>query len=158
MRVYLPLGSQLISAQGQSLEVYQPPIDYQAQGFKTDPLVRAVEETMTTDQKSGTHIFEENNKTVFGNWVYVSPGRTVTLTYQYKLPFKIDLTKSNDSYSLLVQKQSGSLGSQFSHHLQFPADWLVSWQYPEELNYQSGSINYQRDLTIDRFLGVTFGF
>lgn len=158
LRVYLPLGSQLISARGQSLEVYQPPIDYQAQGFKIDSLVSSIERTMSIDQKTGTHIFEENNKTVFGNWLYVSPGRTVTLTYQYKLPFKVDLTKPSDSYSLLVQKQSGSLGSQFSHNLQFPTDWALSWQYPEEMNYQSGLINYQKDLSIDRFLGVTFGF
>jgi len=151
LRVYLPLGSQLLSAQGQTIETYQPPIDYQKQGFKTDPLVEAIESKMVVDSKTGTHIFEENNKTVFANWLYVSPGKTVTLTYQYKLPFKIDLTKSTDSYSLLIQKQSGSLASQFKHQLKFPADWRISWQYPDNLNLDT-------DLSIDRFLGATFEF
>ena len=151
LRVYLPLGSQLLSAQGQTIETYQPPIDYQKQGFKTDPLVEAIESKMVVDSKTGTHIFEENNKTVFANWLYVSPGKTVTLTYQYKLPFKINLTKSTDSYSLLIQKQSGSLASQFKHQLKFPADWRISWQYPDNLNLDS-------DLSIDRFLGATFEF
>ncbi|MBL7155461.1 MAG: DUF4012 domain-containing protein [Candidatus Portnoybacteria bacterium] len=158
LRVYLPLGSQLLLAQGQTIEIYQPPIDYQKQGFKTDPLVSFIESKMTIDQKTGTHIFEESGQTVLGNWVYVSPGETVTLTYQYKLPFKINLTKSTDSYSLLVQKQAGSLGSQFSHQLKFPANWQVSWQYPDGMNYESGIMNYAGDLKIDRFLGVTFEF
>ena len=158
LRVYLPLGSQLLSAQGQTIEIYQPPLDYQKQGFKADPLVSFIENKMIIDSKTGTHIFEENGKTVFGNWLYVSPGETVTLTYQYKLPFKIDLTKSTDSYSLLVQKQSGSLGSQFSHYLKFPANWLVHWQYPEQGKQTVGSWQLETDLHLDRFLGVTFEF
>jgi hypothetical protein len=156
LRVYLPLGSQLISAQGQSLEIYQPPIDYQEQGFKTDPLVGSIENKMIIDPKTGTRIFQENNKTVFANWIYVSPGEKVVLTYQYKLPFKINLTKSTDSYSLLAQKQSGSLGSQFSHQIKFPTDWQVSWRHPDQMDYQPGLINYLGDLKVDRFLGVAF--
>lgn len=158
LRVYLPRGSELISAQGQSLEIYQPPIDYQKHGFKADPLVKSIEEKMVIDSKTGTHIFEENGKTVFGNWVYVSPGEKVVLNYRYKLPFKIDLTKLTDSYSLLVQKQSGSFGSRFSHQLRFPADWQVSWQYPDEFKKQAGAINYVGDLKTDRILGVAFEF
>lgn len=149
LRVYLPLGSQLISAQGQTIEIYQPPIDYQKNNFKTDPLVRAIEDSMTIDSKSGTQIFKESGKTVFANWLYVSSGQTVTLTYKYKLPFKIDLTKPSDSYSLLVQKQSGTLGSQFSHQLEFPEEWQVSWQH---------HMNYEGDLKLDRFLGLIFEF
>ncbi len=158
LRVYLPKGSQLISAQGQSLEIYQPPINYAEEGFKKDPLVNFIESGMTVDKKTGTRIFEENGKTVFGNWVYVSPGEKVVLTYKYKLPFKIDLTKSIDSYSLLTQKQLGSSGSNFNHSLKFPSDWQISWKYPDDLNITSGSVDYNGDLKTDKFLGITFGF
>ncbi|MAF20520.1 MAG: hypothetical protein CMI55_02440 [Parcubacteria group bacterium] len=156
LRVYLPRGSQLISAKGQSVEIYQPPIDYQQQGFKQDPLVSSIEDKMTIDLKTGTRIFEENGKTVFANWVYVSPGETVTLVYKYKLPFKIDLTNPSDSYSLLAQKQAGSLGSQFSHQLKFPEDWSVSWQYPDENKAEAGLWRTETDLQADRLLGITF--
>lgn len=156
LRVYLPLGSELISASGQSLEVYQPPIDYQKQGFKTDALVDKIENGMVIDKKTGTRVSEENGKTVFGNWVYVSPGETVVLEYKYRLPFKIDLTKSADSYSLLVQKQLGSSGSQFSHQLKFPETWQLSWKYPDGVSQGSGIVGYESDLEIDRFLGVAF--
>ncbi|MFH0805734.1 MAG: DUF4012 domain-containing protein [Patescibacteria group bacterium] len=158
LRVYLPLGSELISANGQSLEIYQPPIDYQKNNFKKDPLVEEIESKMITDKKTGTRIFEESNKTVFGNWVYVSPGETVILVYKYKLPFKIDLTKPTDSYSLLVQKQLGSIGSNFNHKLEYPEDWKISWRYPEDSNLSSGALNIESDLKIDRFSGATFEF
>ncbi len=158
LRVYLPLGSELISADGQSLEIYQPPIDYQKHNFKSDPLVEAIESEMIIDKKTGTHIFKENNKTVFGNWIYVSPGETVILTYKYKLPFKIDLTKSTDSYSLLVQKQLGSIGSDFNHELKYPNNWEISWGYPESLDVKSDVIHLNANLEVDRFLGVTFKF
>ncbi len=158
LRVYLPLGSELISASGQTRENYHPPIDYEKQGFKKDPLVNEIESKMIVDLKTNTRIFEENKKTVFGNWVYVSPGETVTLTYQYRLPFEINLTKMTDSYSLLIQKQLGSLGSNFSHQLKFPENWDVSWQYPENMNQESGIRNYDTDLKTDKFLGLTFEF
>ena len=153
LRVYLPLGSELIYALGQTKESYQPPVNYQEQGFKNDPLIDSIESKTAIDQKTGTRISAENGKTVFGNWVYVSPGETVTLTYKYKLPFKIDLTKPSDSYSLLIQKQSGSLGSKFSEQLKFPQDWEILWQYPE-----AGAFNYAADLETDKFLGATFKF
>ena len=158
LRVYLPLGSQLISANGQSLEIYQPPIDYQKHNFKKDPLVEAIESKMVIDAKTGTRIFEESGKTVFANWAYVSPGETVVVSYKYKLPFKIDLTKSTDSYSLLTQKQLGSLGSVFSHQVDFPDDWQVSWQYPENMTLNSGLLNFNGDLKTDKFIGASFEF
>lgn len=158
LRVYVPLGSELISAEGQSLESYSPPIDYLKNNFKEDALISAIEKNMIVDKQSGTQISTENDKTVFGNWVYVSPGETVTVTYKYKLPFKIDLTKSADSYSLVAQKQSGSLGSILNHRLIYPSDWNVHWQYPEELKIKSGTVDYIGDLIKDKFLGVTFSF
>ncbi|MEA2113075.1 MAG: DUF4012 domain-containing protein, partial [Patescibacteria group bacterium] len=158
LRVYLPLGSQLISANGQSLEIYQPPIDYQKHNFKKDALVDSIESKMIIDKKTGTRIFEESGKTVFANWAYVSPGETVVLSYKYKLPFKIDLTKPADSYSLLAQKQLGSLGSSFNHQIKFPNSWRVSWKYPENLNSDSGFLKFDGDLKTDKFLGASFKF
>lgn len=156
-RLYVPLGSELLSVEGQTFEDCRPPIDYQKSGFKTDPLVESIENKMVIDKKTNTRISSENGKTVFGNWTYVSPGETVALTYRYRLPFKIDLTKAADSYSLLVQKQSGSLGSKFSQFLKYPVDWKISWQYPN-LKIQAGRTEYGGDLKTDKFLGVTFGF
>ncbi len=157
LRVYVPLGSKLIFAQGQTLESYSAPIDYQAQGFKIDIDVQTQEQGMIIDQNSGTQIFEESGKTVFGNWVYVSPGESVEITYQYLLPFKIDLNQDSASYSLLAQKQSGSIGGEFASILQLPEQAKITWQYPANLEISGNEIKFSDNLRTDKFYGVVFG-
>jgi len=156
LRVYVPLGSKLLSAQGQTLESYVAPIDYTALGFKPDADVLSEEQGMIVDQ-SGTQIFVESGKTVFGNWVYVSPGETVEIIYQYLLPFKINLKQTSDSYSLLVQKQAGSFGGYFESLLRLPLAARINWQYPESLQSLGQEIKFISDLSKDRFYGLVFG-
>lgn len=157
LRVYVPLGSKLLSAKGQTLEAYSAPIDYQAQGFKNDADVQAQEQGMRIDPNSGTQIFEESGKTVFGNWVFVSPGETVEVVYQYLLPFKIDLGRDSESYSLLAQKQAGSAASAFESALRLPASAKITWQYPADLRLGDGGIKFSGQLSTDKFYGAVFG-
>lgn len=157
LRVYVPLGSQLLAAQGHTLEASSEPIDYIKAGFKADPEVQAEEQGIIIDQNSGTQIFVESGKTVFGNWVYVSPGESAEITYQYLLPFKLNLGADNFSYSLLAQKQSGSITSQFESILELPQEFQISWQYPENLEIFGSKIKFSGDLKTDKFYGVVFG-
>lgn len=160
MRVYVPKGSTLISAEGQTREFNSPPLDYNALGFKKDPQVQMEEESMKIDENSGTRIYEDSGKTVFANWVYVSPQETVVVKYKYLLPFKIMEGKNSDSYSMLVQKQSGSQGSGFSEKITFPKSMKSAWDYPGDMEHkQEGDMNFisqNTDLKMDRFFGVAF--
>ncbi len=105
LRVYVPKGSELISVEGATRSELADPIDYDAAGFRRDPEVVAAEATERTDPASGTVISEESQKTVFGNWVFVSPGKTVTVTYRYRLPWTL---RSGGAYTLVWQKQPGT--------------------------------------------------
>lgn len=157
MRVYVPLGSVLLEAKGHTVQDYEPPIDYS--DFKTDPDVKKIEDTLKIDPVSGTHIFEESRKTVFGNWVYVSPQETVEVSYKYKLPFKIDFdnfTKPADRYSALIQKQIGSAGSEFTGYIKLPENWGAIWRSDNiSLKNQSGTV-VKTDLKTDRIYGMVF--
>lgn len=144
MRVYVPKGSILIEAKGNTEEEYVQPMDYSY--FATDPDVKSIESTIKIDPESGTQIFEESGKTVFGNWVYVSPKEEVTVIYRYKLPFKMDFkefTVSADIYKALIQKQSGSEGSNFEFSISFPEKWKTAWKTKaiNEQNKLSGVLN-----------------
>ena len=158
VRVYVPQGSQLISAEGQTREVDSPPLDYDALGFTRDPLVQMEEDSTKIDPTTGTRIYDENNKTVFANWTYVSPQETVVLKYKYLLPFKIVMSGTDpaDNYSLLAQKQSGSLGDKFTSKLTFPSDYDVIWKYPDTVTQSENSLELDSDLTTDKFWGVAF--
>jgi len=150
LRIYLPLGSQLISVSGQTNVDYKPPIDYQKQGFVSDFLIKSIEDKTIYDQQSGTEIFVESGKTVFGNWLYTSPGKTSVLTYKYKLPFNISSIKDSDSYDLLVQKQPGQ-NIKFSSSIKYPANWQISKQNP--LSWSEQTV-----LDTDKPYSITFSF
>lgn len=164
MRVYVPKGSKLLSVSGQTREINSPPVDYEALGYKKDPQVRMQEDTTFIDEESGTKIYEESGKTVFANWVYVSPKETAEITYTYALPFQLkfyDNTKTFDTYSLLAQKQSGSVGSKFSSEITYPDSYKVIWQHPEgnELKQKNASgektsVRLETELSTDKFIGL----
>jgi len=159
MRVYVPKGSQLISAEGQTREFNSPPLDYNALGFKRDPQVQMEEDSMKVDEESGTRIYEDADKTVFANWVYVSPQETVAVKYKYLLPFKIEINNKNkpaDTYSLLAQKQSGSIGSEFIFNINYPQEYTVRWKYPDELATDGNNLKLETDLKTDKFIGAAF--
>ena len=157
LRVLVPLGSVLLEARGHTWQDYEPPIDYS--DFKIDPDVQKIEDTLKIDPENGTHIFEESGKTVFGNWVYVSPGETVEVLYKYKLPYKInfaDFTKPADKYSVLVQKQSGSSDIKFSGSIKLPKEWNVIWNSENLLFGDLNEMVVDTDLNVDRVYGVVF--
>ncbi len=160
MRVYVPLGSELLTAEGQTYEFPESPLDYDALGFKRDKTVTDIEGTERIDEESGTRITEEAGKTVFGNWVYVSPQEEVTVEYRYKLPFKIIPGGANDgntsSYSLLIQKQAGTPGAAVDVEVVYPEGFEPIWQTGQNLVPYEHTFRLNEKLVTDLFLGVAF--
>lgn len=160
MRVYVPAGSELLSAKGHTREFEKPPLDYDALGFRRDADVEAIEQGTRIDSESGTRIFEESGKTVFGNWVYVSPKESVTVEYVYRLPFRVSKERPDGpdiaSYSLLAQKQSGSMGSRFESEILFPKDWKILWKHPDDVGQSPENLKYEGNLRTDGFLSAAF--
>jgi len=155
LRVYVPKGSELLTVDGFRIPDAkyfdeQPDPKWQESQFL------AKENLALTHELSGTKVYEENNKTVFANWLMVDPGETVIVTIKYRLPFnfldevsednwltKINLflnPKQNNliPYSFLAQKQPGAKSSEFNSHLILPDTWSVFWRYPDSLEGSHG--------------------
>ncbi|MCW1888149.1 MAG: DUF4012 domain-containing protein [Candidatus Moranbacteria bacterium] len=159
MRVYVPFGSKLISAKGHTYEFPESPLDYDALGFKRDATVEAIEKTEQIDEESGTRVSEESGKTVFGNWVYVSPGEKVTVEYVYELPFRVTPGRGEigaSSYSMLYQKQAGTIGTKIESEIVYPKAWKPIWQTGQNLVPYEHTFRVSDTLTTDLFLGMTF--
>ncbi|MDR3559583.1 MAG: DUF4012 domain-containing protein, partial [Candidatus Pacebacteria bacterium] len=164
MRVYVPEGAKLLSATGATRETDAPPLDYNALGYQRDSLLEAEENATKIDPNSGTRIYDEDGKTVFANWVYVSPQESVIVKYTYLLPFKVDPSQvSLGTYSLLAQKQAGSLGSKFKSTLEYPGAWNPIWENPGDgletingLPDEQKGVKMKADLKTDRFIGIAF--
>ncbi len=159
MRVYVPEGSKLISVSGQTRELNSSKLNYDRLGFLVDKDIDEEEKNIIIDQKSGTRIYNENNKTVFANWVYVSPQEQVTIVYKYLLPFRVNIEQTeNNRYSLLIQKQSGSINSKISSIVEFPFKWKTIWLEPKNLKFdrEKHRLFFSHKLDIDQFIGVVF--
>lgn len=155
LRVYVPAGSELLAAEGFTAPDEKYFDEKPEVGWEENELVKK-ENLAESDAVSGTKIYEENNKTVFANWVMVDPGESATIVLKYRLPFNFldRLPKDNwlkkvnallnpeqgdlISYSLLVQKQPGAKPSVFSSSLILPSVWPVFWRYPEDLSGTQG--------------------
>jgi len=167
LRVYVPAGSELISADGfrsPDPEFLQERPD--TAWIKNPSLENEL--AAITDKTSGTKIYHENNKTVFANWLMVDPGETATVILKYKLAFNIYAASPKNSwldkinkflnpdsrplipYSLLVQKQAGAKASDFSSSLSLPADLSVFWNYPEEYK-ENGSWQILDSINSDKY-------
>ncbi|MEK7452859.1 MAG: DUF4012 domain-containing protein, partial [Patescibacteria group bacterium] len=152
MRVYLPLGSELLDARGFTKEKYKAPIDYQKAGFAFDSDILKSINSLKIDERTETQVFEESGKTVFGNWVYVSPGKDVELSYTYKLPFKLDKSKKGDDLNFIFQVQPG-LKSKLNFSLLLPDKWSLIYSLPEKSWGQFNGI-----FDKDKFFSVGVGF
>ncbi len=152
IRLYVPLGSELISAGGftwPNESSFRAPETY----YKKDLTLQQTEKELGFDRESGTRITSEFSKTVFGNWIITEPGETSEVQFTYKLPFKamvvqntnptdgwknIFITTENKlvRYQLIAQKQSG-INSAFESQIVFPNSWEPIWREGENMKTAS---------------------
>ncbi len=159
LRIFVPKGSRLLSVSGITNEeefLKDPTADYAS--YLKDETLMKIEQSKTKDSETGVDTFEEADKTVFGAWVYASPGEKVTVVYKYILPFKIDFDQKTKSgfYSLLYQKQSGSNATELGQKISFPSAWRVIGNYTDDFIQKSGEVYRVLDITRDRFASVLF--
>ncbi len=129
LRIYVPKGSKLISNTGFDFKdlSYPERLDYKINDDLYTWEVNSVQDVVT-----GTTIGQEAGKTFFGNWLNVKGGETRTVKLSYELPFKVS---NIDRYSLLAQKQIGSLPPTLNWHLNF-SGWQIAWK-----NFDTESLN-----------------
>lgn len=153
LRVYVPDGSILIDAKGQTLETDKSPVDYEKLGFKIDKDVQEVESSMVIDEKTKTQIYKESGKTVFGNWVYVSPKEDVEIIYKYRLPKRLYQGKD---YEMIFQKQSGS-NAKLNWRINVGSGFYIS-SGDSDLIISGSSASLSSDWSSDMKKILRFGF
>jgi hypothetical protein len=142
---------------------------------EVDPDVAAEEgDNVTIDQANeNTKIYTDSGKTVFANWSMVDPGQTAVIVFKYELPFKLEnkigpivekpgleglidkmvKTENKDLlvYSLLVQKQPGSLSTTINSTLSLADDFKVDWNYPANLTVGLNGWQTSEKLNSDKY-------
>lgn len=141
-RLYVPKGSVLKQASGFTIpngSLFETPDPT----WIVDPDLQFADASFTIDDDSHTQIYEESGKTVFGNWTQTKPGATTVTTFTYTLPFTFEdlLTQdkktermkawigleTRESYSLIIQKQSGANARKTTVRLHVPDSLTAVW-------------------------------
>ncbi|MFA5047712.1 MAG: DUF4012 domain-containing protein [Patescibacteria group bacterium] len=161
LRVYVPKGSKLISASGFSRldqNEFKKPEDY----LQEDPRLKA-ENQAIVEPSSQTKVYDENDKTVFANWLVVGPGESKDVLLVYQLPFKLDLQQPADkaaisyaNYSLLVQSQSGMKQNEINGEVIYPDVLSPKVAYPQLVKAEDDKITFTEQLTADKFYLIGF--
>ena len=160
MRVYVPKGSRLLSVEGHTYEINEPRLDYDELGFLRDPDVVAEERDMQVLEDSSTRVYNQFDKTVFANWVYVSPQETVRVTYKYELPWRITYGSDDEglfgAYGVFYQKQAGSTDANIVSTITFPEGAQKVWSYPEKQGTILDEMVYDGPFKRDRYHGAVY--
>jgi Protein of unknown function (DUF4012) len=142
VRVYVPQGSELISAGGFTWpdeRKFRAPDPWTTK----DAFLTAQEKEIKYDETTGTRITNEFGKTAFANWIILEPGESRQVQFTYRLPFKVQMDYPQASeqnfvkklisedyltsrYQLIIQRQSGQ-DSDFESQIIYPSPWRPSW-------------------------------
>ncbi len=167
IRLYVPKNSELISASGFTWPD-ENSFKVPDKTYKIDEFLKQTEKEIKIDERTGTRITQEFEKTAFGNWVITEPGQTSQIEFVYKLPFKLSDTDQTSGYpwqkiinskqalryQLVVQKQSG-IDSLFESQIIFPNNWQPNYKEGDgiELAKNGASIS-SITLDTDRVWGL----
>ena len=178
LRVYVPLGSELIRAEGfirPSETEFRQVDDF----LLTDNRLVSEDEQAMIDFDSQTKIYEEQGKTVFANWLTINPGQSQDLLLIYKLPFKITKAEKNievaglaqkikdffvepknkTAYSLLLQKQPGSNDDEVISEVSFTDKFKTDGIYSKfNYSFEESKIIFKGNLYSDQFNFVGFKY
>jgi hypothetical protein len=143
LRALVPLGSQFVSASGFDDYQYFPST---AKGLKTDPDLKAWDAGF---MQANIYTRTETGKTEFAGWLNTIPGQEKIATITYILPFKI---QPSQSYSLLLQKQSGILPYEFTGEISLGSRNTV-WT-SGNIKKSGRILNFESDSNTDDFFAV----
>jgi len=148
MRIYVPLGSQLLEAGG-----FTPPTADKFLAPSPEAIVdsdyKRIEGEYIVEPYTKTRIYEQFGKTVFANWTKTEVGQETEVRLKYKLPFKVNSPKEKGwanwikdkinwpkepiTYSLLTQKQSGALAKNYYLNIKYPNQVELVQEYQTSL-------------------------
>lgn len=132
-RFYVPLGSQLVKAEG----------------MMRDDKIRG-------GGVGTVDVSEELGQTVFGMFISVEPGQSGTLKVVYTLPPKITTAIADGQYQLSVRKQPGTRAHQLQASIRFPKEVSSLTGVDGATIVDHTTVSLVSDLQRDRTLEVTF--
>lgn len=105
--------------------------------------------------ETSTETWEEQGRTVFGNYISLMPGETEQVTIDYVPPVSANNTGNTWYYRLTVQKQPGTVGHKLGVTVTAPGKVVVPGTDPKMVA-ENNSAQWETKLSVDRQIEVLF--
>lgn len=167
VRLYVPLGSELLSVEGvqpPTTTAYKLPI---AQDLPDPDLARYV--NLSRVGPAGVDITQEFGRTAFGAWVQLRPGASSRTVFRYRLPFTVQelseramsdyggaTPERGGAYTLYLTSQSGKTDRSLNLHVHYPEAWNVRWSNREDLIQKPGVLTWSGPMAEDQIFALSF--
>jgi hypothetical protein len=167
VRLYVPLGSELLSVEGvqpPTTTAYKLPI---AQDLPDPDLARYV--NLPRVGPAGVDITQEFGRTAFGAWVQLRPGASSRTVFRYRLPFTVQelseramsdyggaTPERGGAYTLYLTSQSGKTDRSLNLHVHYPEAWSVRWSNREDLIQKPGVLTWSGPMAEDQIFALSF--
>lgn len=145
VRLYVPVGSQLISAEGFDADIKEL-VSYGCEDCTPDPLLEP-SAAGRWEADSNTRIYEEGGRAVFANWLTLEAGDERTFTVVYDVP-RTSLTGSDGGVELVLWRQPGT--GDVPMHVEVAADAASGTELKHVTGAEVVDGHAQFDLTLDR--------
>lgn len=149
MRVYVPEGSKLISAEGFDYRPRDPLMDERIAGFTRDDDIRSLEGNQIEYPEYDLVEQTDSGRTVYAGWVVTPPQQERTVVLEYELPFK-----KQNWYSLVTQKQHGSLATNYTFDFDSARKKPRIFQSSFDANTENDTIQASTILRTDQAIGI----
>ena len=83
------------------------------------------------DQDTEVDIDTQNDKTVVGFWLTISPGESKQIEFKYNLPFRLSFKDGKTDYKLIVQRQAGIKKTEFISQIEVAKGLSLSLENPK---------------------------
>jgi hypothetical protein len=152
LRVYIPKNSRILNISGYN-DREEKIITQDIAGYSQDPDLKAIESTLSHNEDWDIDTFEESGKSVIGGWVITKPRETSQIMIEYELPFEFN---SYDIYSLILQKQAGTLGVKYEYSFDLESKKKIKWMQ-SSFDLQKTDTGYKvtdKPLRTDEYIGL----
>jgi hypothetical protein len=149
MRVYVPEGSKIISAEGFDFRRRDRLMDERIAGFTRDDDIRSLEGNQIEYPEYDLVEQTDSGRTVYAGWVVTPPQQERTVVLEYELPFK-----NHNWYSLVTQKQHGSLATNYTFDFDSARKKSRVFQSSFDANTENDTIQASTILRTDQAIGI----
>ena len=145
VKIYMPLASTILDADGYAPRPKIPTFNYGQNGFaKHESVSNLSEKTLEIPAQLDTYV--EGDLAVVGGWVIIPAGKEQMVRLQYRPPSRLNLSVAGDDYTLAVLPTGGSEDVPFRFAAKFQEDMVFEWTEP--LGFVSGTLaEYQKTLS-----------